>query len=91
MQLLLAYICAQHMLSCCKHRYYTDRPASVEAPRIISLNDEAWTFKLFDRPEHVPKSFFDVEFKPDQWDQVCEPRVLWQIAAEHSILSGQDA
>lgn len=42
----------------------------MQLPRIVSLNDPAWTFKLFDRPEAVPTTFFDEGFRTDGWDKV---------------------
>ncbi|KAK9808191.1 hypothetical protein WJX73_006921 [Symbiochloris irregularis] len=54
-------------------RYYTEGPGSVKVPRVISLNDPAWTFKLFDRPEAVPTTFFDESFRTEDWDKIEVP------------------
>ena len=59
--------CLMSSLAC---RYYTEGPASASSPRILSLNDDAWTFKLYERPENVPATFFQPNFDPSSWDKV---------------------
>ena len=45
-------------------------PPAVSNPHFISLSGPDWAFKLFDRPESVPKAFWEAAFDDGQWGKV---------------------
>jgi hypothetical protein len=51
-------------------QYYLRGPAAASNPHVISLNGPDWAFKLFDRPESVPKAFWEAAFDEGQWGKV---------------------
>ena len=51
-------------------RHFLARSDETDNPHRISLNSADWTFKLFDRPEAVPKGFSLTDFDDAQWGKV---------------------
>ena len=51
-------------------RYFVKGPSVTESPYRVSLNGKNWSFHLFDRPESVPKAFWDPAFDDARWGKV---------------------